>query len=182
MGADQGGNLCYDRICRTRAIGAWRHQRRRRANSTNGRSTTANRVLGTGRGGGATTRTEEKGLLTVCRLNVLGPLLNQLTYCLCGRQPLPCLHGTFLLSLPSYPAALDDGGGGVPSARPSGPSSSSSFFTLPKTADTFCVALRLHSRRFSMTDASANTRVSVCAFWRLRANTIVFLVCATDGS
>lgn len=26
--------------------------------------------------------------LTVCRLNVLGPLFNQLTYCLCGRQPL----------------------------------------------------------------------------------------------
>jgi len=32
--------------------------------------------------------TEERGggLLTVCRLNVLGPLLEQLTYCLCGRQ------------------------------------------------------------------------------------------------
>lgn len=80
-----------------RTIGAPRHQRRRRANSTNGRSTTATRALGTGRG----TRTEERGHLTVCRLNVLGPLLNQLTYCLCGRQPLPCLHGTFLLSFPS---------------------------------------------------------------------------------
>lgn len=48
---------------------------------------------------------EKEGLLTVCRLNVLGPLLNQLTYCLCGRQPLPCLHGTFLSTPPRAAAA-----------------------------------------------------------------------------
>jgi len=131
-----------------RTIGVPRHQRRRHANSTNGRSTTATRALGTGRG----TRTEERGHLTVCRLNVLGPLLNQLTYCLCGRQPLPCLHGTFLLSFLLCPPPPDDDGG-IPSVRPSiRPLSlcSSSFFTLPETADTFCVAIHLHSRHVSL--------------------------------
>lgn len=85
-----------EHVARARRIGAPRHQRRRRANSTNGHSKTVSRALGNG----WETRTEERGLLTVCRLNVLGSLLNQLTYCLCGRQPLPCLHGTFLLSFP----------------------------------------------------------------------------------
>lgn len=60
----------------------------------------------------------KRGLLTVCRLNVLGPLLNQLTYCLCGRQPLPCLHGTFLLSFP-FLRSPPPGDGGVPSVHPS---------------------------------------------------------------
>lgn len=82
---------------------------------------------------------EKEGLLTVCRLNVLGPLLNQLTYCLCGRQPLPCLHGTFLSTPPPPPP---------PPPLPTPSSwwsraytrpclSSYSFFTLPETADTF---------------------------------------------
>lgn len=125
--------VAHHACIRARTIGPPRHHRRRRANSTNGRTNEA-----AGRGGGR----EEGALLTVCRLNVLGSLLNQLTYCLCGRQPLPCLHGTFLpppppslrpsslqprLPVPTSPSCID-------------PLSPYSFFTLPETADTFCAS------------------------------------------
>lgn len=118
---------------------------------------------------------KKRGLLTVCRLNVLGPLLNQLTYCLCGRQPLPCLHGTFLLSSPPPPPSPFSRTVVAVVYRPS--SSSSSFFTLPETADTFCVALRLHSRRFSMTDASANTSICLRFLAAARGHHRIFGVC-----
>lgn len=170
-----GRNLCYGRTCRARArlIEVSRHQRRRRANSTNGRSTTANRALGTERG----TRTEERGLLTVCRLNVLGPLLNQLTYCLCGRQPLPCLHGTFLLSFPpslSPPDGGGGGGGGVPSVRRCHPPPFSLFLKLRTPS----VSLRVYTADvFSMTDASANTRICLRFLAAARGHHRIFRVC-----
>lgn len=120
-GCRQGRNLCYGRTCRAHARSGPRDIRGAAAqtllmDARRRRSERCESDGGRGR--------EKRGLLTVCRLNVLGPLLNQLTYCLCGRQPLPCLHGTFLLSFP--PVSPPPDVGGVPSVRPF--SSSSSFF------------------------------------------------------
>jgi len=50
-----------------------------------------------------------------------------------------------------------------------------SFFTFLKTADTFCVAL--HSRRFSMTDASTNTHICLHFLAAVREHHRIFGVC-----
>lgn len=62
-------------------------QRRRHANLANGHS--ERRLF----------ERTESCFLTVCRLNVLGPLFNQLTYCLCGKTQAACYLRT---KLPAY--------------------------------------------------------------------------------